>query len=236
MAFGLFAASLLTLFAGDGGTVAQAAATPCNLTPSAGAAITGIIADPADGPGARIASGFSRLYDENGPRAIPIAGKGLVQDISGLPALRAPGLAIRGVNTGPEGDGAPITTKVIYLPVPKVNYLSAIIRPEDYPKLTALDESVGATGSLYVMAVNGGARQPERLKAAPVLVRIFLSSSGRLKGAGFSAKWAVVNSGAGIGGWQRYGPAEAWLAADAGPQARATAGRNADEDDVAEIH
>lgn len=206
MAFGFFAAGLLTLFAG--GAVAQAAATPRNLTPSADAAITRIIAVPAGGSGAGIASDLSRLYDGNGLRAIPIASKGAVQDINGLPALKAAGIAIRGVNAGPEGNSAAITTEYIYLPAPKINYLFAIMRPEDYPKLTALDESAGATGSPCVMAVNGWSRQPERLKAAPVFAGMFLSSYRRLKGAGFSAKWAGGKLRARIGSRRRFGPAE----------------------------
>ncbi len=108
-----------------------------------------------------------------------------------------------------------------YLPALQVNYLPAIIRPEDYPNLVAPDESVGTIGVPYVMAVNGRPQQPERLKAMSLFVERFLDSFGKLKGTGFSAKWAEVNLRARVKGGQKVRAAEAWLAANAELQAGA---------------
>ena len=108
-----------------------------------------------------------------------------------------------------------------YLPALQVNYLPAIIRPEDYPNLVAPDESVGTIGVSYVMAVNARPRPPERLRAVSRFVQRFLGSYRKLNSTGFSAKWAEVNLRAPVKGWQRFEPAETWLAANAGPQAGA---------------
>ena len=112
---------------------------------------------------------------------------------------------------------------VEYLPALQVNYLPAIITPEDYPNLVAPDESVGTIGVSYVMAVHGRPRVPERFRVMSRFVERFLSSFGKLNAAGFSAKWAEVNLRAPVKGWQRFEPAEEWLAANAEPAAAGVA-------------
>lgn len=323
MTFGLLAASLFILFAGAGGTMAQSQAAPGSLAQSAGASTVGIIAGGVDSTGLRIASDLSRLLDGNGLRVIPILGKGSVQDINDLLALKSADIAIvqsdvmaraladgqpsmqshvkyiaklysedfhvlsrmqflcladlngRRVSFGPKGSGPAITAEAVfeannisptalylehgeaierlkrgeldalvyvsgkpshafdsishkdkvhfldveYLPALQVNYLPAIITPEDYPNLVAPSESVGTIGVSYVMAVHGRSRQPERYKVMSRFVERFLSGYGKLNAAGFSPRWAEVNLRAPVKGMQRFEAAEDWLAANARPSA-----------------
>jgi TRAP transporter TAXI family solute receptor len=321
MTLGLLAASLFILFAGAGGIMAQSQAAAGSLAQPAGASTVGIIADGVDSTGIRIASDLSRLLDGNDLRVIPILGKGSVQDINDLLALKSADIAIvqsdvmarsladgqpgikyiaklysedfhvlsrmqflcladlngRRVNFGPKGSGPAVTAEAVfeannispaalylehgeaierlkrgeldalvyvsgkpshafdgishkdkvhfldveYLPALQVNYLPAIITPEDYPNLVAPNESVGTIGVSYVMAVYGRNRQPERYKVMSRFVERFLSSYGRLNAAGFSPRWAEVNLRAPVKGWQRFEAAEDWLAASAQPAAEA---------------
>ena len=305
--------------------MAQSQAAPGSLAQSAGASTVGIIAGGVDSTGIRIASDLSRLLDGNDLRVIPILGKGSVQDINDLLALKSADIAIvqsdvmaraladgepgmqsgvkyiaklysedfhilsrmqflcladlngRRVNFGPKGSGPAVTAQAVfeannispaasylehgegierlkrgeldalvyvsgkpshafdsishkdkvhfldveYLPALQVNYLPAIITPEDYPNLVAPNESVGTIGVSYVMAVYGRTRQPERYKVMSRFVERFLSSYGKLNGAGFSPRWAEVNLRAPVKGWQRFEAAEDWLAANAQPGAEA---------------
>ncbi len=229
--------------------MAQAAAASGSLAHSTRRATVGGIAGSADSTGVRIASDLSRLPDGNDLRVIPVMGKGSVQDIGDLP-IEANGIApqvqylehgdaIERLKRGGIDALAYVGGKasrafggvshkdrvhfpgVEYLPALQVNYLSAIIRTEDYPNLVAPDESAGTVGVSFVVAINGRPRQPERLKAMARFVEKFLERFGTLNGAGFSAKWAGVNLRAPVKGWQRFEPARMWLAANAGPQAGA---------------
>lgn len=74
--------------------MAQSQAAPGSLAQSAGASTVGIIAGGVDSTGIRIASDLSRLLDGNGLRVIPILGKGSVQDINDLLALKSADIAI----------------------------------------------------------------------------------------------------------------------------------------------
>jgi uncharacterized protein len=90
MTFRLLAASLFILFAGAGGAMAQ---SPASSQPAAPSTV-GIIAGGSDSTGVRIASDLSRLLDGIDLRVIPIVGKGSVQDINDLIALKAADIAI----------------------------------------------------------------------------------------------------------------------------------------------
>ncbi len=106
---------------------------------------------------------------------------------------------------------------VEYLPPLQVNYLPAIITPEDYPNLVAPSESVATVGVSYVMAIHDQPPQSERFRVMSRFVEKFLSGFDRLKGPGFSPKWNEVNLRAPVKGWQRFEPAAESLAASAQP-------------------
>jgi hypothetical protein len=202
MASRIFAAGLFILFAGDGGAAAHAAAAPHNLAQSAKASVVGIIAGPARGTGVKIASDFLQFSNGSSLRVIPNVSKGPVQDINGLLPHKAADIVI--LPPEPPVYAGNKKFRVShkdqdhfldegYLPALQVNYLPAIIRPEEYLKLVALGESAGKIGIPYVMVAGGRPRQPERLEAVTLCALRFLNSFWKLKGAGFSAKWAGGN-------------------------------------------
>jgi TRAP transporter TAXI family solute receptor len=116
---------------------------------------------------------------------------------------------------------------VEYLPPLQVNYLPAIITPEDYPNLVAPNESVATVGVSYVMAIHDQPPQSERFRVMSRFAEKFLSGFDRLKGPGFSPKWNDVNLRAPVKGWQRFEPAAQWLAAAAQPVPQAAPERPA---------
>ena len=108
---------------------------------------------------------------------------------------------------------------VEYLPALQGSYLPAIITSEDYPNLVAGNESVATIGVSSVMAIHNWPPNSERFRVMSRFVERFLANSERLKGASFSAKWREVNIRAPVKGWQRFHPAERWLASNAPPKA-----------------
>jgi uncharacterized protein len=111
---------------------------------------------------------------------------------------------------------------VEYLPILQANYLPAIITSEDYPNLVAPNESVASIGVSTVMAVHNWPAQSERSRVVTRFTERFFASVDKLKSGSFSPKWREVNIGAPLKGWQRYQPAERWLAANAQVKATAT--------------
>jgi uncharacterized protein len=111
---------------------------------------------------------------------------------------------------------------VDYLPSLQGSYLPAIITSEDYPNLVAPNESVATVGVSTVMAVHNWPAQSERHKVVSRFAERFFASIDRLKSGSFSPKWREVNINAPLKGWQRFQPAERWLAANA--QAKVQAG------------
>jgi TRAP transporter TAXI family solute receptor len=107
---------------------------------------------------------------------------------------------------------------VEYLPGLQANYLPAIITSEDYPGLVAPNESVATIGVSTVMAVHNWPAQSERFRVVSRFTERFFASLDRLKSGAFSPKWREVNVTAPLKGWQRFPPAERWLAAN--PQAK----------------
>lgn len=110
---------------------------------------------------------------------------------------------------------------VEYLPALQANYLPAIITPDDYPNLVAPNESVATIGVSYVMAIHDRPPQSERFRVMSRFVEKFLSGFGKLNAPGFSPKWGEVNLHAPVRGWQRFAPAERWLAVNTQPAAEA---------------
>ena len=109
---------------------------------------------------------------------------------------------------------------VEYLPALQASYLPAIITSEDYPNLVAPNESVGTISVASVMAIHNWPPQSERYKVMTRFVERFFSEFERLKGGNFSSKWREVNVRAPVKGWQRFQPAEHWLAANAQAEAQ----------------
>lgn len=103
---------------------------------------------------------------------------------------------------------------VEYLPGLQGSYLPAIITSEDYPNLVAPNESVATIGVSTVMAVHNWPPQSERFRVVSRFTERFFASIDRLKSGSFSAKWREVNLNAPLKGWQRFQPAERWLAAN----------------------
>jgi hypothetical protein len=110
---------------------------------------------------------------------------------------------------------------VDYAPALQANYLPAIITSEDYPNLVAPNESVATIGVSTVMAVHNWPPQSERFRVMTRFVEKLFSDFDRFKGASFSAKWREVNIRAPVKGWQRFQPAERWLAVNAQPKPQA---------------
>ncbi|MFZ1108380.1 MAG: TAXI family TRAP transporter solute-binding subunit [Rhodomicrobium sp.] len=104
---------------------------------------------------------------------------------------------------------------VEYLPGLQGSYLPAIITSEDYPNLVAPNESVATIGVSTVMAVHNWPAQSERFRVVSRFTERFFASIDKLKSGSFSAKWREVNLSAPLKGWQRFQPAERWLAANA---------------------
>jgi uncharacterized protein len=102
-----------------------------------------------------------------------------------------------------------------YLPSLQTNYLPAIITSEDYPNLVAPNESVATIGVSTVMAVHSWPTQSERFRVVSRFTERFFAGIDRLKSGSFSPKWREVNINAPLKGWQRFQPAERWLAANA---------------------
>jgi TRAP transporter TAXI family solute receptor len=107
---------------------------------------------------------------------------------------------------------------VEYLPALQANYLPTIITSEDYPNLVAPNESVATIGVSIIMAVHSWPAQSERFRVVSRFTERFFASIDRLKSGSFSPKWREVNIGAPLKGWQRFQPAERWLAANAPPK------------------
>ncbi len=103
---------------------------------------------------------------------------------------------------------------VEYLPGLQPNYLPAIITSEDYPNLVAPNESVATIGVSTVMAVHSWPAQSERFRVVSRFTERFFANIDRLKSGSFSPKWREVNINAPLKGWQRFQPAERWLAAN----------------------
>jgi len=101
------------------------------------------------------------------------------------------------------------------------NYLPAIITSEDYPNLVAPTESVATIGVSTVMAVHNWPPQSERFRVMTRFAENFFSEFDRFKGASFSPKWREVNIRAPLKNWQRFQPAERWLAANVLPKVQA---------------
>jgi uncharacterized protein len=111
---------------------------------------------------------------------------------------------------------------VEYLPVLQPNYLPVIVTSEDYPNLVAPNESVATIGVPSVMAVHNWPAQSERFRVVSRFTERFFASVDRLQSGSFSPKWREVNIGAPLKGWQRFQPAERWLAANAHAKAQAS--------------
>jgi uncharacterized protein len=100
----------------------------------------------------------------------------------------------------------------------QANYLPAIITSEDYPNLVAPNESVATIGVSSVMAIHNWPQQSERFRVMTRFVEKFFTEFDKFKGGSFSPKWREVNIRAPVKGWQRFQPAEHWLAANAQPK------------------
>ncbi|MBI4723461.1 MAG: hypothetical protein HY765_00035, partial [Rhodomicrobium sp.] len=111
----------------------------------------------------------------------------------------------------------------------QANYLPAIITSEDYPKLVASNESVATIGVSSVMAIHNWPPQSERYRAMTRFVEQFLGGIDKFKTRSFSPKWSEVNVRAPVKGWQRFQPAERWLAANPLPKAQAVPPEATDE-------
>jgi uncharacterized protein len=110
---------------------------------------------------------------------------------------------------------------VEYVPALQAGYLPAIITSEDYPNLVAPNESVATIGVSSVMAIHNWPPQSERFRVMTRFVEKFFTDFDKFKGGSFSPKWREVNIRAPVKGWQRFQPAEHWLAANAQPKAPA---------------
>lgn len=111
---------------------------------------------------------------------------------------------------------------VEYAPTLQASYLPAIITSEDYPALVAPNESVGTISVSSVMAIHNWPAQSERFRVMSRFTERFFAHIDRLKSGPFSPKWREVNINAPVKGWQRFQPAERWLAANVQPKAPAT--------------
>ena len=109
---------------------------------------------------------------------------------------------------------------VDYVPALQAGYLPAIITSEDYPNLVAPNESVATIGVSSVMAIHNWPAQSERYRVMTRFVEKFFTEIDKFKGGSFSPKWREVNIRAPVKGWQRFQPAEHWLAANAQPKAQ----------------
>ncbi len=107
---------------------------------------------------------------------------------------------------------------VEYLPGLQANYLPAIITSEDYPTLVAPNESVATIGVSTVMAVHNWPAQSERFRVVSRFTERFFANIDKLRSGAFSPKWREVDIAAPLKGWQRFPPAERWLASN--PQAK----------------
>ncbi len=110
---------------------------------------------------------------------------------------------------------------VEYSPTLQASYLPAIITSEDYPALVAPNESVGTISVSSVMAIHNWPAQSERFRVMSRFTERFFAHIDKLKSGSFSPKWREVNIYAPIKGWQRFQPAERWLAANVQPKAPA---------------
>ncbi len=107
---------------------------------------------------------------------------------------------------------------VEYVPALQAGYLPAIITSEDYPNLVAPSESVATIAVSSVMAIHNWPVQSERFRVMTRFVEKFFSEFDKFRGGSFSPKWREVNIRAPVKGWQRFQPAEHWLAANAQPK------------------
>ncbi len=103
---------------------------------------------------------------------------------------------------------------VEYLSGLQGTYLPAIITSDDYPNLVAPNESVATIGVSSVMAVHNWPPQSERFRVMTRFAEKFLAEADNLKAGKFSPKWREVNVRAPVKGWQRFQPAEHWIAAN----------------------
>ena len=106
---------------------------------------------------------------------------------------------------------------VDYLPALQLNYLPALITAEDYPNLVAPNESVGTISVPAVMVMQSLPPQSERFRILSRFSEDFFASVDKLKTGSFSPKWRDADIRAPLKGWQRFPPAEKWLAAHAAP-------------------
>jgi len=109
---------------------------------------------------------------------------------------------------------------VEYLPQLQASYLPAIITSEDYPDLVAPNESVATISVSSVMVIHNWPAQSERYRVMSRFVERFLAAADKFKNGSYSPKWREVNINAPLKGWQRFQPAEEWLAANAQPKVR----------------
>jgi TRAP transporter TAXI family solute receptor len=108
------------------------------------------------------------------------------------------------------------------------DYLPGIMTSEDYPDLVAPNENISTIGVRTVMVVNNYSLQSERFRTMSRFVEGFFQKLESLKREPYSAKWREVDLQAPLTGWERFMPADRWLAANAqnrilGPMPQQTA-------------
>ena len=106
---------------------------------------------------------------------------------------------------------------VDYLPALQATYLPALITAEDYPNLVAPKESVGTIAVPAVMAMQSQSPGSERFRILSRFSENFFANIDKFRMGAFSPKWREVDIRAPLKGWQRFPPAEKWLAANAAP-------------------
>lgn len=106
---------------------------------------------------------------------------------------------------------------VEYLPALQPNYLPSLITSEDYPELIAPNESVGTIAVSTVMVMQSLPPQSERFRILARFSENFFANIDKFTAPGFSPKWREVDIRAPLKGWQRFPPAEKWLAGNTEP-------------------
>lgn len=93
-------------------------------------------------------------------------------------------------------------------------YLPAKFNAQDYPGLVEEGAEVPTVAVAAVMAAYNWPRDHKRYQKVERFVKLFFSSFGTLLKPPYHPKWREVDLRTEVPGWQRFGPAQDWLAAN----------------------
>ena len=94
-------------------------------------------------------------------------------------------------------------------------YLPAAFEAADYPELIEAGTEVPTVAVGAVMAAYNWPRDHMRYQKVERFVNLFFGSFDTFQEAPYHAKWREVDLRSEVPGWQRFGPAQDWLAANA---------------------